>query len=285
MKSSIVQKRAIIQKKALKVATSSYLFVLGSLLFGCAVDDFSIQLLGVNALNNECKPSTDATSYLLSKGSVDLTVAEDYSIYIATKNLLYNTNQVNALSEKDARVSSTDININEVEVEYVDINEIGLGFDSKRNIPTSALIKAGSNDITRLGVELLTEEMLDNLRANGAFQGISASGALEGLKGSIYIDVKMALKGKTLDGRDVKSNEITFPIEVCTGCRISFNQVVTKPNGSQICPAPEGDLDALVDDNQKACLSYLGRDDKYVSCGLCQLLLIDEGFSNLCQPE
>jgi hypothetical protein len=262
----------------------SYLLVC-SLLFGCAVDDFSIQLLGVNALNNECKPSTDATSYLLSKGSVDLTVAEDYPIYIATKNLLYNTNQVNALSEKDGRVSSTDININQVEVEYVDINEIGLGFDSKRNIPTSALIKAGSNDITRLGVELLTEEMLSNLRANGAFQGISASGALEGLKGSIYIDVKMTLKGKTLDGKDVKSNEITFPIEVCTGCRISYNQVVTKPNGSQICPAPEGDLDTLVGDNQKACLSYLGRDDKYVSCGLCQLLLVDDGFSNLCQPE
>jgi hypothetical protein len=251
----------------------------------CMVDDFSIQLLGVNALTSECKPSVDLTGSLLSKGTIDLALADDYSIYLASKNLLYNTNQVNVFTEKDARVSSTDINIYGVEVEFVDLNEVGLGFDSKKMIPTSANIKAGVNEVVRFSINLFSEEMMDNLRANGAFQGISATGTLEGLKSSIPIDVKMSLLGKTLDGKEVKSNEIIFPVEVCTGCRVSFDTVSKKANGTQYCPFPDSTLDELLSDSQQNCLTYLGTDERYVSCGLCQLLVVDESLENMCQPE
>ena len=95
----------------------------------------------------------------------------------------------------------------------------------------------------------------------------------------IRIEVEIKVKGVTLDGTELESNPLRFPLDICTGCLISFPpESLTEVDGQAVCQVgdreSEGDL----------CLATLGRDGNPVPCDLCQLFAGGEQSRALCQP-
>ena len=265
------------EKKVTKLATTSLALILLAFYSfeGCDAQEFSIQLQGVNSIDtSSCLPQ-EATngSSLLSRGTVDLVLANDYEVNLSVINLLQNSLAVNGLDSDDGYINTTDINITNAVIRYIDEDEVGLGFEQEVEVPLAGLLVAGSQNPVNQKVTVMKSSMAKNLRDGGLYNGRNSNGRISPTRGSFTLVVAIKLQGKTLDGKRVESNEINFPIDLCTGCRIS-----TQGRGDMCEQIGEAEQDLLND-----CPSNIGKDSTYASCALCKQIAIDDNFASLCE--
>lgn len=244
------------------------------LTFACDAQEFSIQLQGVNPLNSStCGPQKlGQGSFLLSRGTVDLVLANEYEVNLSVVNLLQDTLAANNLSSDDGYINTTDVNVTNAVIRYIDIDEVGLGFDEEVEVPLAGLLQSGIPTPVNQKVTILTSTMTKNLRDGGLYNGRNSSGRIAPTRGSYTLVTAIKLQGKTLDGKRVESNEINFPIDLCTGCRVS-----TQGRGDTCDMITEEETETL-----NVCPSAIGRDSSYASCALCQQVAVDDSFAPLC---
>lgn len=259
----------------------SLLFIILSVLSGmslisCDASEFSIQVRGVVKVDPmSCLP-LDSDDALLSRGTVDVIMADQYAIAVSMKNVLQSNLDVNGVKTEDGRLNTTDISIKKAIVRYLDPDEVGLGLEEElREIPFGGLLPSATTKSTIQTLTVLESDMIEILRTNGAFKGVNASGRLGPVEGQFTLVLGIKIQGETLDGRLVESNEISFPIEICMGCR-----VLKLSLGDEDCPMVSNEEQALV----SSCPQIVGRDQNYASCGLCTQLASDTVTSSLCYP-
>ena len=245
------------------------------LTLACDAQEFSIQLQGVNPLDSStCGPQKlGQGSFLLSRGTVDLVLANDYEVNLSVVNLLQDTLAANNLNSDDGYINTTDINVTNAVIRYIDVDEVGLGFDEEIEVPLAGLLQSGIPTPVNQKVTILTSTMAKNLRDGGLYNGRNSNGRIAPTRGSYTLVTAIKLQGKTLDGKRVESNEINFPIDLCTGCRVS-----TQGRGETCDMVTEEELETL-----SICPSAIGRDTSYASCALCQQVAIDDSFAPLCE--
>lgn len=245
-----------------------------SLCFGCDAEEFSIQVRGVTPVDPmSCGPSAGNDNLaLLSRGTLDLVLASQYDVNLAVVNVLQSPLEVNNLSADDGYINTTDINLTNAVLRYIDPDEIGLGFEDQVNIPLSGLLPSGSGIPINQRITVINDLMTNDLRDSGLYNGRNSSGRVAPTKTSFNLLVAIKLQGKTLDGKRVESNEITFPIDLCTGCRVSTQ------GRSDTC-------DMVTDEEvelRTSCPGAIGRDNTYASCALCQQVVVSDSFAPLC---
>ena len=244
-----------------------------SLVPGCDSEEIYIQVQKVVPINPEtCMPDSSDQAPSVSRGTLDLILTNHYDLNLAVINIMQNPLVVNDLDEEDGYVNTTDVNLTEAIVRYVDVDDIGLGFDPEIKVPLSGLLPSGSANPVGQQITVITEAMADNLRDSGLFDGRNAAGRVAPVKTNFTLSVNVKLVGKTLDGKRVESNEISFPIDLCTGCRVS-----TQGRADTCDMVSEDDVEGLA-----ACPGIIGRDSFYATCALCRQIVVDERFAPLC---
>ena len=250
------------------------LFSLALIAFiGCEAEEFSIQILGVKPIDTKTCGSDSNEQSFMANGLVDIAISGDYNIYLSMTNRLLNSLEVNNLTAKDGRINTTDITISGATIEYLDPDEVGFGFsEDRRKISFSGLLRANGASILNQGMNILTPEMMTILRNHGAFQGVSADGRPTPIRSIIPLDIQIQVEGKTLDGKDVLSNIINFPISICTGCRVAASETDTD------CEIMSEEEVELISE----CPASIGRDNGYASCALCNQIVAPK-FASLCK--
>jgi hypothetical protein len=240
---------------------------------GCEAEEFSIQILGVKPVDTStCGPDSNEQSFM-ANGLVDIAISGDYHIYLSMTNRLLDSLEVNNLSAKDGRINTTDITISGATITYLDPDEVGFGFsEDRRKISFSGLLKANGVGILNQGMSILTPEMMTILRDHGTFKGVNTDGRPTPIRSVIPLNIEVQVEGKTLDGKEVLSNIVNFPITICTGCRISANETDTE------CEIMSEDEIELV----SKCPASIGRDNGYASCALCDQIVAPQ-FASLCE--
>lgn len=240
---------------------------------GCDTEEIYIQVQKVVPVDPEtCLPDSSDQAPSISRGTLDLILTNQYTLNLAVINIMQNPLIVNGLEAEDGYVNTTDVNLTNAIVRYVDVDDIGLGFDPELNVPLSGLLPSGSEQSVSQQITVITESMANNLRDSGLFDGRNSAGRIAPVKTSFTLSVNVKLQGKTLDGKRVESNEISFPIDLCTGCRVSTQ------GRADTC-------DMVTDDElerRDLCPGLIGRDNFYASCALCQQVVVDERFAPIC---
>ena len=246
-----------------------------SRVLGCDAQEFSIQLQGIVPLEtSSCAPLQQGqNTTLLSRGTVDLVLANDYTINLSVINVLQDPLKVNNLSTDDGYINTTDINLTNAVIRYIDIDEVGLGLEDEIDVPLAGLLQSGVVDPVAQKVTVLTNNMMTNLRDGGLYNGRNSSGRIAPIRGSYTLVIAVKLQGKTLDGKRVESNEINFPIDLCAGCRVS-----TQGRGDTCDMVGDTEIDLL-----SQCPSAIGKDSIYASCALCKQVSVNEAYAPLCE--
>jgi hypothetical protein len=242
--------------------------VAGSTLLSCDAEDFSIQLYNVIPTNAECKPVNLATESLAG-GTIDLALSPTYSLNLVAQNRLTNMVTANGLRPADGFLVTTTINITSLSVRYIDVDAVDLGIDPEVNLPISGVLPvlatANTSSANRTGtvvlpqIKVLDEQMVEILSQNNAFRRVTPTGKVI-KRGNFKVVLAMRLFGETLDGKEVQSNEVQFPVNVCLGCLVTSSTQTAC--GAELV---EEDLDLL-----ETCPSMIGHDNTLVSCSLCQ---------------
>lgn len=254
---------------------SLMILLASSFLLSCDAEEFSIQVQGVMPLDKkECGPgqTSSQNNVLLSRGTMDLVLKNEYEVILSVMNRLQDTLTTNNLSPEDGYINTTDVNLTNAVLRYIDTDEVGFGFEEEVNIPLAGLLPSGSLNPSSQRLRVIDEAMANNLRDGGLFLGRNSSGRLAPTRVNFTLLIAVKLQGKTLDGKRVESNEIFFPIELCAGCRISTQ------GSADTC-------DMISDDEAEVlseCPIAIGHDDNFASCALCQQVAVNDSFAPLC---
>lgn len=250
------------------------MIAMSTLLMSCDADEFSIQVQGILPLDvSSCGAGQlSTTNTLLSSGTMDLVLSNEYEVILSVLNRLQNSLITNNLSADDGHINTTDVNLTNAIVRYLDPDEIGLGFEAERNIPLAGLLPSSSSNPSTQRLKLITESMANNLRDGGLFNGRNRSGRVAPTRVNFTLIVAIKLQGKTLDGKRVESNEIMFPVELCTACRVS---TLGRSDTCDMMSDEEADLISQ-------CPIAIGHDDTFASCALCQQVAVNDSFAALC---
>ena len=241
-------------------------------ILGCQAEDTALQLYGVVALDAmSCLPSTEEASALAS-GTFDLTLSNTYRLNLSVQSKLSNMVTANNFQEGDGRKNTTDVHLTHVEVRYVDTDGVDIGLDPVLTIPLTGYLEASSDRDPLVIPDILVfdQQMSELLAQNATLKSNGLSGPMS-VRGSFGVTLDMTLFGQTIDGREVESNVISFPVKVCTACLVT---------GS--C---QGDV-SITEADQKlldTCPNAIGRDQTRVSCALCEELA-DPSLKHVCEP-
>lgn len=242
-----------------------------SIFMSCDVQEVSINLVKVVPLDPEtCNTvSTDSGSPVTS-GAFDLVLGTSYSINLSASNALINVVAAKGFNEQDGRVNTNHINLTRLLVEYVDADGVDLGLDPIVDIPlTGQLSTDDPQALTIPNIVVFSTQMTEILEQNGLLRGNGVTGPIA-IRGSFTVILRLTLFGETVDQRKVQSNQISFPVEVCNGCRVS-GSCTDRP---------------LTDDEQErllVCPVAIGKDSEFASCELCKEFAKPE-LAQLCDP-
>jgi hypothetical protein len=239
----------------------------GAALVSCDAEDFSIQLYNVIPTDASCAYVNLATESLPS-GTVDLALSPTYSLNLVAQNRLTNNLTANNLRPVDGFSLTTTINLTSLSVRYIDVDEVDIGLDPEVSIPLSGVLPVlatTASSTNRTGtvvlpeITVLDQQMAQILSQNNIFRRVTPSGKVI-TRGNFKIVLAMRLHGKTIDDKEVQSNEVMFPINVCVGCLVTSS--AQSSCGAELL---ENDVKLL-----EECPSMIGRDNITVSCSLCE---------------
>ena len=268
-----------VKKWLTKPRLSLIYILLGLFAISCDAEEFSLQIKGVAVVDpTTCLPGSSSSGQLMTQGAIDLIIAQDYQVTLALQNLLVDPRSITGLSEKEGGVNTPDVTLTEVKISYLDPDEVGIGIEEDLTVPLGGVLKTGEVNPSFHPVKVLTRQMVEILLQNGIFRGVNESGRLGPTRGSFHLVLSLQVKGETLDGKNVESNSLSFPVEVCLGCRVrsGINSELNSTECQQITEA-ESTL-------SEVCPEVIGRDLNFTSCALCRDFAVDEPLAALCIP-
>ncbi len=256
---------------------------LAAALGGCQDRDFGMSITHVVPLTTDC---TLGTSSFLASGVVDIALRDNYTLFPSITNNLGNINEIKQFDETDGRVDTSNIVLRSATIEYTTLETLSAEIQSPTVVPLSGTIPAGSS--LTIGVEALNSGILSQLRDADEFLLIDESGTARPIRSTIKIIARMRIEGETLDGKDVESSEFLFPIEICNGCRITYDApLLVQSGGVATCPPVTRDAEGNVvvrESDEGLCLDTAGADNGFVDCQQCQGLAVNGFARQLCQP-
>ena len=265
------------------------LIALATALVACEDREVSLQIVQMNRVDTEtCRVEVDLEQRL-SVGRVDLAIADSYSIWPIVQNNLLDATAVKELAETDGRIDTHDILLKSAVIEYTALDQITAPLQETVVVPISATVPLET--ILAMGVEVLSTAQLQLIRQAPEFLIFDSQNNVRPVRTSARIIVRLRLRGETLDGKDIESNEFTFPIEVCNGCLVTYPPGAIDVTAGQVpnCSnlgAVDEDTETTtgLDSIDPGCFFVLGTDSNQVDCRDCQGFAVDSIARQLCQP-
>jgi hypothetical protein len=233
---------------ALGVASSA-----GAILPSCATNDSMMFIIGVYARKaGACDASPEEDSPLWDRGVMDRAFVGEYRAALLLGNQLTQRGSRDRLRTETSRVSLKGA---EITLETVDGRQLLEPFSA---IATGFVDAASGTDP---GLAIMAATLIPARAAEQLPDGV--------------VVAKVRAFGTSLGGQDVESNELAFPIEICTGCLVTY-------------PASARDLTAMGDDYQcKLATDDAATADTDLPCTLGMDLPVPctfcSGFSDVCQ--
>ncbi len=258
-------------------------------LVACEDREVSLQIIQMNRVDTtSCRVEVDLEQRL-SVGRVDLSIADSYSIFPLVQNNLLDVTQVKKFTVEDGRINTHDILLKSAVIEYTALDQITAPLQETVVLPLSATIPLGTT--LAMGVEVFSTAQLQLIRQAEEFLIFDSQSNVRPVRTSARIIVRLRLRGETLDGKDIESNEFTFPIEVCNGCLITYPPDAIDITAGQVPNCSNlGAVDAEIEtttglsDINPGCFFVLGTDSNQVDCRDCLGFAVDSIARQLCQP-
>ncbi len=253
----------------------------------CEGEEIGLQIVSVNRVQlSDCVVTSDEETRL-SSGAVDLAIAGAYSVFPVVENRLVDTpTAVKLYGESDGRIHANDITITSAVVRYTTLDQISAPLPEEVVVPISHTARL--NEQQPMGVEIFSPAQLQLIRQSPEFLIFDAQNQVRPVRTSAKVIVRIKLRGTTLDGKDIESNEFVFPVEICNGCSITYPPQAIETNAQQVpnCQRIQDDATTLtgLDDIAPGCIGFLGTDGNIVDCRDCQGFAVDSIARQLCQP-
>jgi hypothetical protein len=256
-------------------------------LFNLACEDREVSLVIRQAqpiVPGECEPSKAAEEGL-SRGVVDIAIATNYVVYPFVENRMKNVVELKGFANSDARIDTHDVVLRAAVVEYSALDQISADIPASVRVPLSGTVPLNGNAV--LGIEVLSNSMVENIRSAPEFLIFDSLNEVRASRASVQMIAKITLEGETLDGTDIVSNELVFPLEICNGCRVTFpNAFISIGDQGPVCrqPVDADGAPVVIETDSEQCAAYLGTDGQFVDCLTCQGAAVDRIARQLCQP-
>ncbi|MFN3201586.1 MAG: hypothetical protein ACE366_24500 [Bradymonadia bacterium] len=256
---------------------------------GCAEQDVSMTMEFALPVNNfTCTPpqTITATTPILTRGTVDLSMARSYVMYPVVFNNMPDLRTAKGFTQPTAaRTNTSNIILKRAEVRYLPQERLSVTLPSKVELPLSGSVAtSAANTVgsTTVGLEVFNDELLSAIRNSDEFLGVGAQGEAVPLRNTVEMVVGVKVFGTTVGGQDQESNEFLFPIDICNGC------LVTVPNTAVDPAAPTPNclrFDPFSFDNSSiACPNLVGQ-DLAVDCRVCKSQPATPLSAQLCEPS
>ncbi len=270
-------------------ATTATLLTLTLALGALACEDrqVSLQIVQMNRVNPEACEVTTAIEERLSIGRVDLAIADSYSINPIVANNLLRATEVKSFTVTDGRIDTHDILLKSAVIEYTALDQIQAPLQDTVVVPISLTVPL--NTTLAMGIEVLSTAQLQLIRQSPEFLIFDSQNQVRPVRTSARIIIRLRLRGETLDGKEIESNEFTFPVEVCNGCLVTYPPEAidltagSVPNCRNLGEEDEETTTGL-DGIAPGCFFVLGTDFNQVDCRDCQGFAVDSIARQLCQP-
>lgn len=266
---------------------------------GCVEEEVSMLVVG-NFLvdtDNSCDVAPDLEGPFLSRGQMDIFLTQRYLMFPTILNQLGVSDDVQLTT-----LLPTDNGLDEVSIESNTILLNGARVSYSSNV--AAVDNVLRDRFIPIGTAIFPEQVSSvNLEVIDSQLGalLASNTAIFGNKGVIVtVLVTVQFEGRTSAGTDVKSSKFTFPLDICTGCLITYapNSVVPVEEGSDelTCStirvqefnaqlaASAGDVGftpLAAEDPQPVCI--FGQDAP-VDCRLCRSSVRPDEADFLCDP-
>jgi hypothetical protein len=219
----------------------------------CATNDSMMFVVGVYARRQgACAPVAEADAPILAKGTLDVLFAREYRAALLIGNQLTERGSREQLRTETSRVSLKGA---EVQLETLQGDAIGEAFSST----ATGFVDAASGTSPSLSI------MYASLIPGSLVPGLPLQ----------TIVAKVRVFGDTLGGEEVESSELSFPIEICRGCLVSYPASAAEPAaaaaGTYQCRSDSADDEASGDadlpcvlgvDFQAPCTTCVGAYDE-----------------------
>ena len=203
---------------------------------GCVNNESSLFIKGVLKLEaGDCTASADASGTMLAGGIMDPALTNRYMAALLVGNQMVPRGDPDQVRTETARVSLRGAEVRLADSEGNPLDEF--------SVDGTGFVDPSGGETPGYGIMFATL--------------IPDSGGLPS-----YVIANVKVFGRTLGGRELESNELAFPIEVCQQpCLISYPLEADDPSrsGYQCARAADGDL-------ERPC--FLGQDEP-VDCRLC----------------
>lgn len=171
-----------------------------STLPSCATNDSMMYVIGVYARRQgACSPQAEASAPILAKGTLDRAFAGEYRAALLIGNQITERGSREQLRTETSRVVLKGA---EIRLESLTGESLHDPFSST----ATGFVDAASGTDPSIAVMYATL--------------IPASVLADLDDGTLIANVRVF--GQTLGGQDVESSELAFPVELCTGCLISY---------------------------------------------------------------
>jgi len=214
----------------------------------CATNDSMMFIVGVGVRKaGACAVKADLTSPTLSNGVLDRLFASEYVASLIVGNQVMERGSRERVRTETSRVAFKGA---EVKIETPQGAEV---------VPSFSSLATGFVDASD-GTDAAVATMSATL--------IPASVAAQLSPGTVVVKVRVF--GTTLGGEDIESSELSFPIEVCDGCLVSYPasaRDLTATGGDYKCKLATDDSDSAATDlGDTACSPGI---DFPVPCTVC----------------
>ena len=125
--------------------------------------------------------------------------------------------------------------------------------------------------------------MIESIRQSPQFLTVDAQSQLRPLRTSMTLIATIKYRGRTLDGREVESNEVNFPITVCNGCSVYYPPDAESDDARSPNCLGRANIDD-VELPEILCPDRVGTDGFSVHCLQCPGFAVDSFSRQLCEP-
>jgi len=252
-----------------------------------ACQDREVDMTIEHAKPRDANCDVSSSEIFLSHGAVDLAVVDVYRVDLNIRNNLVSMPERQGFTVQDGRINTTDIILQSAVIEYSSLDPLTANIAQKVNVALSGSVEVEGKTI--LGLDVFSASTLEQFRSAPEFLLID-NGEARPKRTSVEVIARIRVKGETVDGRAVESNEFLFPITVCNGCSITYPPIFLEQEGrSWNCPLlfednPDQEILASGFERPEVCSASLGTNGHPVDCRLCQQLAVDPFARQLCQP-
>lgn len=183
---------------------------------GCVDNDSSLFIQGVlRPEAPECKVTPEPGSTFIGTGVLDTAFSKEYHAWLLVGN------QMTPRGTKgEARTETMRIRLNGAIVQLQNLKGDNVG--DEFSVPGSGFVSISSSEDP----------------GYGAFEATLVPASTGSSFGGSMLIAKVRVYGETLGGQELESADFNFPIQVCSGCTVTFPAEALDTNGC--CTMPGG---------------------------------------------